>query len=251
VTSIILFYALLCSDDAGRAFNEQFEGYEACLIVHKVDGGFERVFNMERASVPFSPCSTFKIPHAVFALHFGVTSPEEVFQWDGTPQQLDRWERDFTLSTAIEYSAVPVFQTIAQRIGVEREKELLKALNYGNQDITGGLEKFWLTSTLKISATKQRDLLIDLVKLDWPASKSSQRWIKSHLLVEEGSGYRLFGKTGSGVLRDGWQLGWWVGWVESGEDTWVFVGNYEGPDSMGHRMKPKVDAVLYALGLIS
>ena len=145
---------------------------------------------------------------------------------------------------------VPVFKEIAGRIGGERMNDALKALHYGDMDITGGLDQFWLTSSLSISAREQAGLMISLVKLDWPFARSAQRWVKAHLLVEEGPGYTIFGKTGTGRLDDGRQIGCWVGWVEAGDDTWVFAGDYEGSDAMGHRMRPKVDAVLRAMGIL-
>lgn len=250
MTLLLVLAACLSQDRAAGVFEEQFEGYEACLIVQKVTGDYKQVYNSDRTEVRFSPCSTFKVSHTVFALDYGVVSPNELFEWDKLPKSRKTLERDHTLASAIQFSVISVFQEIAARIGEQRMKEALSQLNYGNQDISGGQTRFWLTSSLKISAREQVDIVTQLVGLEWPFSRSSQLWVKAHLLVEEGDGYRMFGKTGSGVLARGGQIGWWIGWVEVGEETYAFAGNYEGEDAMGHRMRPKVDTILRAMGVL-
>ncbi|HEY9658571.1 MAG TPA: penicillin-binding transpeptidase domain-containing protein, partial [Allocoleopsis sp.] len=47
------------------------------------------VYDQERSDRAYSPASTFKIPHSLFALDAGVVRDEfQVFEWDGV-------ERDF------------------------------------------------------------------------------------------------------------------------------------------------------------
>jgi len=70
---------------------------------------------------------------------------DEVIRWDGVPNEIEEWNRDHTLRSAMQYSVVPVFQQIANRIGSERMKQFVDSFDYGNRDIGGApLDKFWL-----------------------------------------------------------------------------------------------------------
>ena len=45
------------------------------------------VYQPERAATRYSPASTFKIPHTLFALDAGVVrDAQQVFKWDGVPR---------------------------------------------------------------------------------------------------------------------------------------------------------------------
>ena len=56
-----------------------------------------------RARIGFLPASTFKIPHALIALETGVVADvdKEVIRWDGVPREIEEWNRDHTLRSAM------------------------------------------------------------------------------------------------------------------------------------------------------
>ena len=118
------------------------------------------VLNESRAKQGFIPASTFKIPNALIGLEVGAIADEnEVFRWDGKPKIRSEWERDQTLDTGMKYSVVWMFQEVARRIGKERMKEWLVRLDYGNRDMRGGIDQFWLQGAIRISAFQQVDFL--------------------------------------------------------------------------------------------
>ena len=52
-----------------------------------------QVYNSKRASTPYLPASTYKIPHALFALEHGVVKDEfQVFKWDEKKARFRRVE---------------------------------------------------------------------------------------------------------------------------------------------------------------
>jgi len=63
--------------------------------------------------------------------------------------------RDQTVRTAFRDSVVWFYQDVATRIGEQQMKRYLTQFNYGNQDISGGIDRFWLGSSLRISAEEQ------------------------------------------------------------------------------------------------
>ena len=52
-------------------------------------------------------------------------------------------------------SAVPAYQILAREIGEARMKEYIEKIGYGSQDISSGIDIFWLprpdTTSIKIS----------------------------------------------------------------------------------------------------
>jgi beta-lactamase class D len=172
------------------------------------------VYDRMRAQQRYIPASTFKIPHTLFALDADPTlTPNARFQWDGTERSFAQWNRDHTLRSAYAQSVVLVYQLLAQRIGLERERTYLQRIGYGNADPGGGLTQFWLTGALRISAIEQLDFLQRLHDQALPFPVDTQRTVKDIMESARGNGWTLRAKTGWGFDVTP-QIGWYVGWVE-------------------------------------
>jgi len=172
------------------------------------------VLNEARARTRFLPASTFKIANAVIGLEVGAIGDEnEVFRWDGRPKPVAAWERDHTLATGMQASAIWMFQEIARRTGRVRMREWLDRLEYGNRDMAGGIDLFWLQGGLRISAFEQVEFLHRLAEGRLPATQRAQRLVRDALRIEKTRGYSLYAKTGT--IESGRQaVIWWVGWIE-------------------------------------
>jgi beta-lactamase class D len=195
------------------------------LFIRRLGDGQEWVHDPVRADTPLLPASTFKIANAAIALETGVvTGADELFPWDGEERDLAAWNRDLTLGEAMAASAVPVYQEVARRVGSERMAEWLQRLDYGNADIGGGLERFWLDGALRISAREQVAFLERLVTGDLPLSQRTLDELTAMLRLDGGEGWTLHGKTGWASAVD---LGWWVGWTVHGGDRYIFALNMD------------------------
>ncbi len=207
-----------------------------------------RVWNPARAAERVSPCSTFKIPHALIALELGVLDgPDHVLPWDGTVRDRELLNRDHDLASAIRHSVVWYFQEVATRIGPERMQTALDALGYGNRDISGGQTTFWLGGSLRLSAEEQAVFLARLARDELPFGDAAQDAVLDALVVHEEPGLVVRGKTGSRRNPD---LGWWVGWVCRPQGDVVFVGCARGRGMFGHTLRPRVEEVLRAEGVL-
>jgi beta-lactamase class D len=185
------------------------------------------VANAQRASQRFIPASTFKIPNALIGLEAGSIADEnEVFPWDRKPKVRAAWERDHTLASGMRESVVWMFQEVARRTGRERMREWLDRLEYGNRDMKGGIDLFWLQGALRVSAMEQVDFLRRLAEGSLPMTQRSQRLVRHALVVEKTRAYTLYAKTGtSGGSRNA--VSWWVGWIErKGCPVAVFAMNF-------------------------
>jgi beta-lactamase class D len=201
-------------------------------------------YNEARCRERFSPFSTFKIPNSLIGLDTGViTDAEFVIKWDPKKYPahdqdtlpFSAWWQDQTLRTALKRSAVWYYRELALRVGERRMRDYVHRLRYGNEDATGPLNNFWLNSTLKVSADEQVDFLRRLYREELPVSKRSVGIVKEILTLEETPEYKLSGKTGGGPLGEGRFLGWFVGYVEAGDNTYFFATEIEGPTYLSIR----------------
>lgn len=231
-----------------------FAGHEGSFLLRNVRTGETLRHNPEQCRRRLSPCSTFKIPNSLIGLETGVIPHADFMQrWDGTPKAFPVWMRDHTLRSAIANSVVWYYQRLAEGVGSGRMEAHLRRLRYGNQDTHGGLTQFWLDSSLRISAEEQIAFLTRLYRNDLPYSRRSQEIVKDIMFLRRTPRGTLRGKTGSGGdLRTGtFNLGWFVGWVEQAEDTWVFAANLTGGDQpSGRTARAIAEEILQARKLL-
>ncbi|MDM7953872.1 MAG: penicillin-binding transpeptidase domain-containing protein [Cyanobium sp. CZS 25K] len=109
-------------------------------------------------------------------------------------------------------------------MGLQRMGEAIVKLNYGNQQIGSDVTTFWLRGPLAISAVEQTRFLSALAHRTLPLPAQAQRQVAEITRVDSGPGWSLHAKTG-------WQnapgagVGWWVGWVQKGDQITPFALN--------------------------
>lgn len=206
-------------------------GVTGSIVVYDLNLDKYFYYDSARCNKQFTPASTFKIPNSIIGLETGVIADENfVIKWDGVKRQREEWNHDLDLKTAIKLSAVPYYQELARRVGEDKMKAMVTKLNYGNMDISGGVDQFWLNGHLKISQFQQVAFLVKLYKGELPVSKRSMDITKNIILNEDTLGYKLRAKTGTNDL-DNRTLGWWVGWVEKEGNAYFFATLIEGTGS--------------------
>ncbi|MCY9095371.1 class D beta-lactamase [Bacillus inaquosorum] len=204
--------------------DEFFTDHDGTFILRDLKNEKTFVYNDQRAKQRFAPQSTFKVPNALIGLETGAVKDEyDIKYWDGVKRELDVWNQDHTLGSAMRYSVVWYYQAMARDIGEERMKEWIEKTGYGNQDISGGIDHFWLSSTLKISPLEQTDFMESLYKEKLPFDKSVMKTVKRMMIQEDEDHYTLYGKTGSGS-----GIGWYAGFVKTEHGAYSFVTNING-----------------------
>lgn len=194
-------------------------------------------YNTEHCKKRFSPCSTFKIPNSLIGLETGVIAdtgfiikydsillPKDSFKLANEPFKF--WYQDLSLKRAFKYSCVWYYQELARRVGQERMKKMVNDLDYGNKDISSGLDTYWLCGSIQISINEQIDFLkrLYLHKLQGFSDKNIDA-VKSIMLYETTADYKLYGKTGGGDCWDNKVIGWYIGFVETESGTKIFAMN--------------------------
>ncbi|WP_017589176.1 penicillin-binding transpeptidase domain-containing protein [Nocardiopsis ganjiahuensis] len=175
------------------------------------------VVNPEGARERAVPASTFKLPNTLIALQTGEVADVDEAVSTASGEEL-------SLREALPATDVPVHQEVADRIGFDRMSTWVDRFDYGNRQLgeEGDMDRFWLEGPLEISALEQATFVAELAREELPVDVEHQQAVRELLRVEEGADHQLFGRTGLGVNVDP-VPGWWVGWVEHGDELHTFA----------------------------
>jgi len=226
-----------------------FQGFTGAFVLYDLNLKRYIRYNPERCAERFIPASTFKIMNSLIGLETGIIPDADyVIKWDGTKYDIPAWNQDHTLRTAIQNSVVWYYQELARRVGEKKMQEYVDAAHYGNQDISGKIDTFWLEGGLRISAEEQVEFLKRLYKGELPFSQRSMNIVKEILVLEKTETYQLSGKTGSGQ-RITPHESWFVGYLETKGNVYFFATNIEGSDGSGDKAREIAQNILQNLGL--
>lgn len=211
-------------------FEKYFQqaGVKGSFVLYDLKKNQYLAYNPKRVNTTFLPASTFKIFNSLVALETGVIKDEnQVIKWDGVKREIEEWNQDQTMRSAIKYSTVWFYKELARRIGEKRMQNYINLANYGNRNISGGIDKFWLEGGLRITPKQQIDFLVKLYRNQLPFSKRSINIVKDIMINEKNNNYVLRGKTGlvgNGVIP---KIGWYVGYLERKNDVYFFAINQD------------------------
>jgi len=198
---------------------------EGSILIFDQNNNQYMGYDLERCNTPFCPASTFKIPNTLIALECGIATADYIFKWNGEKRSFKSWERDMSIEEAFKASAVPVYQEIARKIGIERMQYYVRLFNYGNMEITSeNIETFWLEGNSAITQYQQIYFLQKLYNLQLPISEQAMKLTKSIILYEIADNYKISGKTGWAIRQDE-NITWFVGYVESKDNVYYFAAN--------------------------
>jgi beta-lactamase class D len=198
---------------------------EGSILIYNQNDNVYMGYNLARCNIAFCPASTYKIPNTLIALESGIATTESIFKWNGEKRTFPSWEKDMTIKEAFQVSAVPVYQEIARRVGVEKMKYYTQLFNYGNLDInTENIDKFWLEGRSEITQIQQVYFLQKLYNLQLPISENAMKLTKEIMLYETTENYRISGKTGWAVRQDE-SVTWFVGYIETENNVYIFATN--------------------------
>lgn len=230
ITVVIMSFVVSCYANQPKELSELkniFDKYkvEGSILIYNQNENTYSGYNLERCNIGFGPASTFKIPNTLIALESGIATVETVFAWNGEKRTFPTWEKDMTIEEAFKVSAVPVYQEIARRIGIEKMKYYTQLFHYGNLDIDAeNIDKFWLEGESNITQYQQVYFLQKLYNLQLPISENTMKLVKEIMLYETKDNYKISAKTGWAV-RQNESVTWLVGYVETNNNVYIFATN--------------------------
>jgi beta-lactamase class D len=240
-----------------KDFNAYFDQYgiKGSFLLYDIKNGSYIAHNLPRCKQGFLPASTFKIPNSLIGLETGVIPDSSfVIKWDGVKREIESWNKDHTLASAIRVSCLPYYQELARRAGIERIKEMLLNLNYGKMDVRAdNVDKFWISGDSKITAFEQIDFLKRLYQNKLPVSQRSMNMVKNLIVLDQNPAYILRGKTGWSQANN-YNIGWFVGWLERDGNAYIFALGAEAtmptPEGFSAGRRKITEAILKEMGLM-
>lgn len=237
---LLLLYSLTLFFQPGltqKVTNMNFKSYfdkygvDGCFVLfNQKDNEFIR-YNSSICDSGYIPASTFKIPNSLIALEeVIIKDTNQIIKWDGHVWPNKEWNQDQTLKTAMKYSCVWVFTKFAEQIGAEKYKKYVKLFDYGNKNIIGQPNRFWLAGLLRISANQQIEFLRKFYNYNLPVSKQSIDIVKDIILLEKTDSYKLSGKTGGGMMTESDYIMWLVGYIEKDQRVYLYAMNLKSHD---------------------
>ena len=231
--------------------SSNFGDYTGSFVLYDQSADKWNIYNMEHASTRVSPNSTYKIYDALLGLESGIITPEHsTFTWNGEPYPFNSWEADQDLTSAIHNSVNWYFQAIDSQAGFQSVKTFLQTINYGNQNTGTNLNLYWTDFSLKISPIEQVELLQNFYQNNFHFDRKNIQAVKNALLLSTTSSGSLYGKTGTGRVNGKDVNGWFVGYIESDNNTYYFATNIQAPsNATGSQATEITETILSDFGI--
>ncbi|MED2972889.1 BlaR1 family beta-lactam sensor/signal transducer [Fictibacillus sp. B-59209] len=221
---------------SNRTVNEDlshyFAGYDGSFVLYDMKANQYHIYNENQSKLRVSPDSTYKIYSALFGLESdAITSENSTMNWNGIHYPYESWNRDQNLSTAMKNSVTWYFQDLDKRTRLDRLQAYFNQIGYGNRNLSEGITQYWLESSLKISPIEQVQLLKAFYTNQFGFKAKNIQTIKDAIKLEEKNGSLLSGKTGTGMVNNKNINGWFIGYVETKDNTYFFATNIQKEDN--------------------
>ena len=212
-------------------FSSYFGEYEGSFVLYDLENDSWSIHNMDHATLRVAPDSTFKIYDALFGLEENVITPEDSFiAWNGESYPFEAWNADQTLQSAMASSVNWYFQSVDEQLGTTSVYDYIKEIGYGNKNMSGDFSTYWMESSLKISPIEQVELLTQLQNNNFGFAPENINAVKDSICLSSSDAGTFYGKTGTGRV-DGQDVnGWFIGYIETADNTYFFATNI-GADS--------------------
>ena len=202
-------------------WGEFFGNADGCAVVYDLNADSYIVYNEAEVTRRVPPCSTYKIYSALNALEQGLITPEEnELAWDGVRYIFESWNRDQTLRSAMRESVNWYFQSLDQITGTAQMEDFFTEIGYGDCNFGSDSDSYWNGSGVKVSALEQVELLVKLYRNDFDFNDANIAAVMNAMALNNEGPY---GKTGTGRLNGVNIAGWFVGFIETSNNTYFFA----------------------------
>ena len=211
--------------------SKYFGEYEGSFVLYDLKNDAWSIHDMEHATLRVAPNSTYKIYDALFGLEEGVITPENSFiAWNGESYPFESWNADQTLQSAMNSSVNWYFHAVDEQLGASDVYSYIQKIGYGNENMSGDFPAYWMESSLEISPIEQVELLTKLQNNSFGFASENINVVKDAICLFSSDAGTFYGKTGTGRV-DGQDVnGWFIGFVETTDNTYFFAANI-GADS--------------------
>ena len=203
-----------------------FREYEGSFVLYDLENDAWSIHDMEHATLRVAPNSTYKIYDALFGLEEGVITPENSFiAWNGETYPFEAWNADQTLQSAMNSSVNWYFQAVDEQLGTSDVYSYVQEIGYGNENMSGDFSSYWMESSLEISPIEQVELLTKLQNNSFGFAPENINAVKDAICLSASDAGTFYGKTGTGRVNGQDVNGWFIGYIETADNTYFFATN--------------------------
>lgn len=203
-----------------------FGEYEGSFVLYDLENDAWSIHDMEHATLRVAPNSTYKIYDALFGLEEGVITPENSFiAWNGETYPFEAWNADQTLQSAMNSSVNWYFQAVDEQLGASDVYSYVQEIGYGNENMSGDFSSYWMESSLEISPIEQVELLTKLQNNSFGFAPENINAVKDAICLSASDAGTFYGKTGTGRVNGQDVNGWFIGYIETADNTYFFATN--------------------------
>lgn len=212
-------------------FSKYFGKYEGSFVLYDLRNDVWSIHDIKHATLRVAPNSTYKIYDALFGLEEGIITPDDsLIAWSGETYPFEAWNANQTLQSAMNSSVNWYFQSVDEQLGASNIYSYIQEIGYGNENMSGDFSTYWMESSLEISPIEQVELLTQLQNNNFGFAPENINAVKDSICLSSSDAGTFYGKTGTGRV-DGQDVnGWFVGLLETADNTYFFATNI-GADS--------------------
>ena len=203
-----------------------FGEFDGSFVLYDLGNDAWSIHDIDHATQRVAPNSTYKIYAALFGLEDGVITPDNTFiTWNGKNYPFDTWNTDQTLQSAMCNSVNWYFQSLNEQLGAPSVNKYIQQIKYGNENMSGDFSSYWMESSLKISPIEQVELLTMLQNNSFSFAPENINAVKDSICISSSDAGSFYGKTGTGRVNGQDVNGWFIGYIETADNTYFFATN--------------------------
>ena len=209
-----------------------FGEFDGSFVLYDLGNNAWSIHDIDYATRRVAPNSTYKIYAALFGLEDGVITPDNtLITWDGKNYPFDTWNTDQTLQSAMSNSVNWYFQSLNEQLGAPSVNKYVQQIKYGNENMSGNFSSYWMESSLKISPIEQVELLTKLQNNSFSFAPENINAVKDSICISSSDAGSFYGKTGTGRVNGQDVNGWFIGYIETADNTYFFATNIGAANS--------------------
>ncbi|MCB0280586.1 MAG: penicillin binding protein transpeptidase domain-containing protein, partial [Calditrichaeota bacterium] len=121
IIAVLLTLVISCakSNNLENIASKNMTGIEGTIVFIDLSSEKKIIYNSNLANTRTTPCSTFKIWNTLIGIENNQINSENdsFYIWDGISRAYPDWNKDLNLYEAFQYSCVPAYQFLANKIG--------------------------------------------------------------------------------------------------------------------------------------
>ncbi|MEB7779995.1 beta-lactam sensor/signal transducer MecR1 [Mammaliicoccus fleurettii] len=228
-----------------------FKEFDGSFVLYNEREQAYSIYNEPESKQRYSPNSTYKIYLALMAFDQNLLSLNHTEQqWDKHQYPFKEWNQDQNLNSSMKYSVNWYYENLNKHLRQDEVKSYLDQIEYGNEEISGN-ENYWNESSLKISAIEQVNLLKNMKQHNMHFDNKAIEKVENSMTLKQKDTYKYVGKTGTGIVNHKEANGWFVGYVETKDNTYYFATHLKGEDNAnGEKSQQISERILKEMELI-